>query len=64
MIGRNYEIKQEGPRIESKASCVVIQRDSSKLAVDKGIKNCWKWEWLEQLVDGNPVGQFIRKIDS
>jgi hypothetical protein len=41
-----------------------IQRDSSKLEVDKDIKNCWKWEWLERSVDANPVGQFIRKIDS
>jgi hypothetical protein len=60
MIGRNYKIKQELPM----ASRVVLQRDSSKLEVDKGIKNCWKWEWLERLVDGKPVGQFIRKIDS
>jgi len=27
-------------------------------------RNCWKWEWLERSVYGNPVGQFIGKIDS
>ena len=33
------------------ASHVVLQRDSSKLEVDKGIENCWKWEWRERSVD-------------
>jgi hypothetical protein len=45
MIGRNYKIKQELPM----ASRVVLQRDSSKLEVDKGIKNCWKW-WMASLL--------------
>jgi hypothetical protein len=43
----------------------VVERDSNKnLEIDKGIRNCWKWEWLERFVDGNPVRQNIRKIDS
>ena len=64
MIGRNYNVEQEVPKDENMASRVVLQRDFSKLEIDKGIANCWKWEWLERLVDGKPVGQFIRKIDS
>ena len=43
----------------------VVERDSNKnLEIDKSIRNCWKWEWLEHFVDGNPVRQTIRKIDS
>ncbi|XP_076109456.1 uncharacterized protein LOC143078481 [Mytilus galloprovincialis] len=45
-------------------SRVVLQRDSYNLEVDKGVKNCWKWDWVERSVYGNPVGQFIRKINS
>ena len=64
MIGRNYKVKQEVPKDGNMASNVVLQRDSFKLEVDKGVENCWKWEWLERTVDGNSVGQFNRKIDS
>ena len=63
MIGRNYKVEQEVPKDGNMASSVVLQRDSFKLEADKGVKNCWKWEWLERSVDGNSVGQFIRKID-
>ena len=63
MIGRNYKVEQEVPKDGNMASSVVLQRDSFKLEADKGVKNCWKWEWFERSVGGNSVGQFIRKID-
>ena len=63
MIGHNYNVIQEVTKDENMASRVVLQRDFSKLEIDKGIENCWKWEWLEQS-NKQPVGQFIRKIDS
>jgi hypothetical protein len=32
----------------------VVERDSNKnVEIDKGIRNCWKWEWLECFVDNN-----------
>ena len=31
--------------------------DTKKL--DKGLKNIWKWEWLEKKVDEELVGRFI-----
>ena len=48
MIGRNYKVEQEVPKDGNMASSVVLQRDSFKLEADKGVKNCWKWEWLER----------------
>jgi hypothetical protein len=30
----------------------VVERDSNKnLEIDKGIRNCWKWEWMETRSD-------------
>jgi hypothetical protein len=62
MIGRNYNVKQEVPKDENMASRVVLQRDFSKLEIDKGIENCWKWEWLEQSVDGNLLASLLGKL--
>lgn len=45
------------------ATKVVNRQENAKLLVDKGLKNPWKWEWLEKNVDGEPVRRFIRKLD-
>ena len=31
--------------------------------IDKGIKNAWKWDWLEKDVDGVSLAENIRKLD-
>jgi hypothetical protein len=60
-IGRGYQFIKKEWSIPSR----VVERDSNKnLEIDKGIRNWWKWEWLERFVDGNPVRQTIQKIDS
>ena len=42
----------------------VVERDSCKnLDVDKGVKNGWRWDWLEKSVDGHRVGEFTRKLE-
>ena len=30
--------------------------------IDAGVKNVFKWEWMEFEVDGQMLGQFIRKL--
>ena len=30
--------------------------------IDAGVKNAFKWEWMEYKVDGGLLGQFIRKL--
>ncbi|GBN35621.1 hypothetical protein AVEN_260684-1 [Araneus ventricosus] len=32
-------------------------------AIDKGVKNCWSWNWLEKEIDCAYVREIIRKID-
>lgn len=47
------------------ASCSrIVIRDFDTKKVDKGLKNVWKWEWLERKVGDELVGRFIRKIHS
>lgn len=41
----------------------VVERDFDTKLLDKGLKNVWKWEWLERKVDKELVGRFIRKIN-
>ena len=43
------------------ATKVVNRQENGNVLVDKGLKNPWKWEWLEKKVDGEPVRRFIRK---
>lgn len=43
---------------------IVIERDDNNAVdVDKGMKNGWKWEWLERSVEGTQLGQFMRKLN-
>jgi len=41
----------------------VVERDFDTKLLDRGLKNVWKWEWLERKVDKELVGRFIRKIN-
>lgn len=48
------------------AGKVVIEIDVDNInikVIDKGLKNVWKWEWLEWKVEDEPVRRFIRKIN-
>ena len=29
---------------------------------DIGVKNAWRWEWMEKEVDDERLGQYMRKI--
>ncbi|CAC5387834.1 unnamed protein product [Mytilus coruscus] len=42
----------------------IVERGSSlnPQEIDSGVKNSWKWEWLEKEVAGELVGLHIRKI--
>jgi hypothetical protein len=43
----------------------VVDRDfDAKKADYKGLKNSWKWEWLEKKVGDELISEFIRKINS
>ena len=44
----------------------VVRReaDVNTKVLDKGLKNIWKWEWLEKKVNDEPVRRFIRKLSS
>jgi hypothetical protein len=42
----------------------IVDRDCDTRKVDKGLKNPWKWEWLERKVDDQLIGRFIRKLSS
>jgi hypothetical protein len=42
----------------------VVQREQSDVrAIDKGLRNCWKWEWLEKVVNNEPISKYIRKLN-
>ena len=38
------------------SSHVVVDRDFNTKTLDKGIKNVWKWEWLEKKVGEELIG--------
>lgn len=42
----------------------IVDRDCDTRKVDKGLKNPWKWEWLERKVGDQLIGRFIRKLSS
>lgn len=42
----------------------IVDRDCDTKKVDKGLKNTWKWEWLERKVGDELVGRFLRKLNS
>lgn len=42
--------------------CLVDQEVDTKF-LEKGLKNIWKWEWLERKVNDELIGRFIRKIN-
>jgi len=44
------------------SSHVVVDRNFNSKTLDKGLKNVWKWEWLEKKVGEELIGRFIRKI--
>jgi hypothetical protein len=37
----------------------IIDRDFDTKSIDKGLKNVWKWEWLERKVEGDFVGNLL-----
>ncbi|KAJ8287290.1 hypothetical protein GJAV_G00049850 [Gymnothorax javanicus] len=39
-----------------------VDRSSDVKLIDKGVKNVWRWEWVERSVEGELVGKHIRKI--
>jgi hypothetical protein len=50
--------------LTNKMSAEVVQRgDSDVKVIDKGIKNTFKWEWLEKKVNDEFVSKYIRKIN-
>lgn len=40
----------------------VVDREEDVKAIDNGVKNAWRWCWLEKMVEGDYVRHFIRKI--
>ncbi|XP_053390209.1 prion-like-(Q/N-rich) domain-bearing protein 25 [Mercenaria mercenaria] len=38
----------------------IVDRDFDTKSLDKGLRNGWKWEWLEKKVDGELIGQLGR----
>ena len=44
------------------SSRVVIYRDFNTKTLPKGLKNVWKWEWLEKKVGEELIGRCIPKI--
>ena len=42
----------------------IVDREFDAKKADHGLKNQWKWEWLEKKVKGELVSQHIRKINS
>jgi hypothetical protein len=52
-------------RIKFHLASRVVDRDfDAKKADYKGLKNSWKWEWLEKKVGDELISEFIRKINS
>lgn len=42
----------------------VVERGQADVqAIDKGLRNSWIWEWLEKVVNNDPVSKYIRKIN-
>jgi len=42
----------------------IVDRDCDTRKVDKGLKNPWKWEWLERKVGDELICRFIWKLSS
>ena len=42
----------------------VVQRgDGNVKEIDNGLRNIWKWEWLEKRVGGEMISKYIRKLN-
>ena len=42
----------------------IIERGSSDCSeIDNGVKNAWRWEWMETTIEGIPLSSCIRKLN-
>ena len=50
------------PVQEKMADSKIASRDDDVEKIDKGVKNAFRWEWLQVEIDGSVLGEFIRKV--
>jgi len=41
----------------------IVDSGSDIKTIYKGIKNAWKWQWLEKCVEGDMISKHIRKLN-
>jgi hypothetical protein len=58
-------VNEQRTSLENVLASKIVERDVvDTKALDKGLKNAWKWEWSERQVNEEPVRRFIRKFDA
>ena len=61
---RQNEVSQRGEMTSKRKDIVERGKGPEQIrTIDKGIKNAWKWDWLEKDVDGVSLAEIIRKLD-
>ena len=41
----------------------IVQRGDSLSKEENDLKNKWRWQWMEEKVDEERIGSFIRKVE-